>query len=135
MYIELTNHWTNNPAIGVLNGQSLAKNDDHGRIPSRPSSWMTLPWTNAVDKVFPKVDTAIMRLSSCEHRSSVARTGNISTTYPFCTRTEHISEEERAGITGYLNISMQVKTGLELTQWCDRCPGYRSLRPRQSMRC
>ena len=74
MYIELTNHWTNNPAIGVSNGQSFAKNDEYGIIPSRPSSWMTLPWMNTADKLFPKVDAAIMRLSSCGHSSSVAWT-------------------------------------------------------------
>ena len=71
IYNELTAHWTNNPAIGVRNGQSLAKNDDKGRIPSRPSSWTTLPWANTAAKLFPKADNAIMRLSTyglyCTH--------------------------------------------------------------------
>ena len=63
--IELTIHWTNNPAIGVLNGQSLAKNDDNGRIPSRPSSWTILPWMNKETKLDPQADNAITRLSNC----------------------------------------------------------------------
>jgi hypothetical protein len=77
IYIELTNHWTNNPVIGVLNGQSLAKNDEYGRIPSRPSSWVSRPWVNKADRLFPQVDIAITRLSSCGHWSSVVRTGDI----------------------------------------------------------
>jgi len=64
IYNELTTHWTNNPAIGVRNGQSLAKNDDQGRIPSRPSSWTTLPWVNTAAKLFPQADNAITRLST-----------------------------------------------------------------------
>jgi hypothetical protein len=65
---------TNNPAIGVRNGQSLAKNDDHGRIPSRPSSWTSLPCINKAAKLFPKVDNAMMKLSTCGHWPSIAWT-------------------------------------------------------------
>ena len=79
--IELAIHWTNNPAIGVLNGQSLAKNDDSGRIPSRPSSWTILPWMNKETKLHPQADNAITRLSNWGpfHRTIICHWSNART--------------------------------------------------------
>lgn len=37
-----TTYWVKRPAKGALKGLLLAKNDGYGRIPSRPSSWMTV---------------------------------------------------------------------------------------------
>jgi hypothetical protein len=82
IYTELTNHWANIPAIGVRNGQSLAKNDDRGSIPSRPSSWTILPWENTEARLFPKADNAIKRLSTYGQLSSTARESTLMTYTP-----------------------------------------------------
>lgn len=36
-----TMYCVKSPASGALNGLLLAKNEGYGRMPSRPSSWMT----------------------------------------------------------------------------------------------
>jgi len=39
--VHETMYWANRPAKGALNGLLLAKNTAYGRMPSRPSSWIT----------------------------------------------------------------------------------------------
>ena len=43
--LSMKMHATNHPAVkagrGALKGSLLAKNDEKGNIPSRPSSWIT----------------------------------------------------------------------------------------------
>jgi len=50
------------PASGVLKGRLLAKKEEKGSIPSRPSSWKTRPWENWLADMLPRVDSAMKKL-------------------------------------------------------------------------
>jgi hypothetical protein len=81
MMITETSHCVKSPAKGASKGLLLAKKDEHGRTPSRPSSWTTvqslayaimyrehgepLPCVNRMLMRFPSVDKAIIALRIC----------------------------------------------------------------------
>lgn len=46
MMMRVTAHCNASPANGELKGRFEAKNLEKGKIPSRPSSWLTRPWEN-----------------------------------------------------------------------------------------
>lgn len=58
--MRVTAHCSPRPAKGELKGLLLAKNLEKGRIPSRPSSWLTRPWEKRTERTFPIAERAMM---------------------------------------------------------------------------
>lgn len=60
MMMSVTAHCSPKPAKGELKGLLDAKNFEKGRMPSRPSSWLTRPWEKRTERTFPMAERAIM---------------------------------------------------------------------------
>jgi hypothetical protein len=97
------------PGSGALNGLLLAKNEEHGRTPSRPNSWTTsilvrglthmqirnlipLPWENKTERMFPSMEREITILRAYG-RVSPDVSINPNYAHPFCCRTIEVPEE------------------------------------------
>ena len=104
-----TKYWVKSAASGALKGLLLAKTEEKGSIPSRPSSWITVrgegqgertvllidesprPWENWLDKILPSVDNAMKQLRAYgiyTVKIQGLRKQYATQTHPFCCRTE-----------------------------------------------